>query len=377
MFWDPRDGIIQGMGKAGARRQFNPEKFFSKNWVICAGSLLCCILWGTTAPLIKTCYTLFALDTDSPGSLILFAGLRFVMAGILIIAVTSAIRRKFVYPKAKNWWRVGVFSLFETIGHYIFYYIGLAYVSGVKSSIMGGLSVFFTIIAACFLFRTEKFTWVKLLGCVLGFGGVILINIGGEFSFTFTLKGEGFLLFSAIFSALAAAVTRVFSRHEDPAVLTGYQFLLGGVVLVAAGLIAGGTIPVADIGAIFILIFLAFISASTFTLQGYLLKYCTVSKVAIYKSLDPVFSALFSALILTEWDILFSPFNLLALVLVCVGIYIVNKFGDRHRRAKPRLSPPPDGPTAPKDGPPDEARNEAEAAPVKQETPQDMLELKT
>ncbi|MCD8307447.1 MAG: DMT family transporter [Clostridia bacterium] len=333
--------------------KFNPETFFSKNWVICIGSLFCCVLWGTTAPLIKTCYSLFGLDTENVGSLILFAGLRFLLAGILVIAVTSAIRRKFVYPKAKNWWRVGLLSVFETIAHYIFYYIGLAYVSGVKSSIMGGTAVFFTILAACFLFRTEKFTWIKLLGCILGFGGVILINIGGEFTFTFTLKGEGFLLFSAIFSALAAAVTRVFAKHEDPAVLYGYQFLLGGVVLVAAGLIAGGEIPVADIGAIFILIFLALISASTFTLQGYLLKYCTVSKVAIYKSLDPVFSALFSALILTEWNILFSPFNIAALIIVCVGIYIVNRFGDWHK--KPRLLQPP-GPSsgAPPGGPGEE-----------------------
>ncbi|MCD8287138.1 MAG: DMT family transporter [Clostridia bacterium] len=348
------------------KREFNPETFFSKNWVICVGSLLCCVLWGTTAPFIKTCYSLFGLDTDNVGSLILFAGLRFVIAGVLVIAVTSAIRRKFVYPQGRNWWRVGVLSVFETIAHYIFYYIGLAYVSGVKSSIMGGTAVFFTILAACFLFRTEKFTWVKLLGCILGFGGVVLLNVGGEFTFTFTLQGEGFLLFSALFSALAAAVTRVFAKHEDPAVLYGYQFLLGGVVLVAAGLIAGGSIPVADVGAIFILIFLALISAGTFTLQGYLLKYCTVSKVAIYKSLDPVFSALFSALILTEWDVLISPFTLSALVIVCVAIYIVNKFGDWHK--KPKLLLPPGTPTS--GTPPGET--DAEPAPAVQDAPQEQ-----
>ncbi len=361
---------MSGMGTR--ERKFNPEKFFSKNWVICIGSLFCCVLWGTTAPLIKTCYSLFGLDADNTGSLILFAGLRFVIAGVLVIAVTSAIRRKFVYPKGKNWWRVGVLSVFETIAHYIFYYIGLAYVSGVKSSIMGGTAVFFTIIAACFLFRTEKFTWIKILGCILGFGGVVLISIGGEFTFTFTLQGEGFLLFSAIFSALAAAVTRVFAKHEDPAVLYGYQFLVGGIVLVAAGLIAGGTIPVADAGAICILVFLAFISASTFTLQGYLLKYCTVSKVAIYKSLDPVFSALFSALILYEWDILFSPFNITALVIVCVGIYIVNKFGDW--RKKPKLLHPPGTPTS---GTPPGDTDKKEA-PVVQDTPQETgIQTKT
>jgi len=65
------------------------------------------------------------------------------------------------------------------------------------------------------------------------------------------------------------------------------------------------------------------------TLQGFLLKYNPVSKVAVFKSTNPIFGAVFSALILGESEQLLSYFTLLALALVCSGIFIINKFGEK------------------------------------------------
>ena len=161
------------------------EKFFTKPVVVCIGAIICCILWGSAFPCVKIGYTLFSVDTEHVPSIILFAGLRFTLAGMLVVAFGSIRQKKILLPKAKNWWRVLLVCIFQAVAQYIFFYIGLAHVSGVKGSVLNGLGVFLTIIIACFIFRTEKFNLVKLAGCLLGFGGVILINLGGDFSFGF------------------------------------------------------------------------------------------------------------------------------------------------------------------------------------------------
>ena len=306
-----------------------PEKFFSKSYVVCLGAIICCLLWGSAFPCVKIGYKLFAVDTESIPSLMLFAGMRFSLAGILVIVFGCITQKKFLLPKAKNLWRIGLVSVFQTIAQYSFFYIGLAHTAGVKASVLNGLGVFFTIISACFIFRTEKFNLIKLLGCILGFGGIVLINIGGDFSFTFSLLGDGFVIFSGLSSAIAAGLVKIFSKYENTTALCGYQFFFGGIVLIILGLSLGGKINGVSVGAVFMLLYLAFLSACAFTLQGFLLKYNPVSKVAVFKSTNPLFGAVFSAIILGESEQLLSWFTLLALVLVCLGIFIINKFGEK------------------------------------------------
>lgn len=306
-----------------------PEKFFSKNYIVCICAIFCCILWGSAFPCVKVGYKLFAVNTESVPSLMLFAGTRFSLAGVLVILFGCITKRKFIYPKPRNIWRVALLALFQTAAQYTFFYIGLAHTAGVKASVLNGLGVFFTIIAACFIFRTEKFNLIKLLGCIAGFCGVILINIGGDFSFKFTLLGEGFVIFSGLSAAIAAGLVKIFSKYEDTTVLCGYQFLSGGVVLVVIGLSFDGTYSPVNAGSYFMLLYLGFLSACAFTLQGFLLKYNPVSKVAVFKSTNPIFGAVFSAVILGESEQLLSWFTLLALLLVCLGIFIINKFGEK------------------------------------------------
>lgn len=310
------------------------QKFFTNGVVVCVLAIFCCILWGSAFPCVKIGYKLFEIDTTSPSSLILFAGCRFTLSGILVITFGSITQRRLLLPKLKNMPRVLTVSLFQTCLQYTFFYIGLANTAGVKASVLNGLGVFFTILAACFLFRTEKFNLVKLFGCLCGFGGVILLNLGGDFNFDFHILGEGFLIFSGLSAAIAAGFVKVFSKKEDTTVLCGWQFLLGGILLIVIGVSTGGRITHIDVGAVFMLLYLAFLSACAFTLQGHLLKYNAVSKISVYKSTNPLFGAIFSAIILGESDQLLSYFTLIALALVCLGIFIINKFGEKSFKNK-------------------------------------------
>lgn len=311
------------------KKRFDPSSFFTKNYVVCICAIFCCLLWGSAFPCVKIGYKLFDVNTDSAPSLMLFAGTRFAIAGILVIVFGCITQKKFIFHQPKNIWKICLVALFQTALQYTFFYIGLAHTSGVKSSVLNGLGVFFTILCVCFIFRTEKFNLVKLAGCILGFTAVILINLGGDFSFNFSFLGEGFIIFSGLSAAVSAGLVKVFSKSGDTTVLCGYQFLIGGIVLVIIGLSFGGTYRPVSVGSIFMLIYLAFLSACAFTLQGFLLKYNPVSKIAVFKSTNPLFGAVFSAIILGEKDQLLSYFTLIAIVLVCLGIFIINKFGEK------------------------------------------------
>lgn len=360
--------------------KFEAEKFFSKNYVVVIGALICCMLWGSAFPCVKVGYGLFGVDTSSYSSLILFAGIRFTLAGVLVLAFGSALQRKFLLPKRKNIWRVAVVALFQTAMQYTFFYIGLANLTGVKSSVLNGLGVFFTIIAACFIFRTERFTLIKLVGCILGFGGVLVMNLDG-LNFEFSLTGEGFIIFSGLSAAMAAGFVKVFSKHENTTTLCGWQFFCGGLALVIIGAATGGSIRPTSGASFAMLFYLAFLSACAFTLQGYLLKYNPVSKVAVFKSTNPLFGALFSAIILGETEQLLHYTTLIALALVCGGILIINLLGEKRifRAKTPLNAPAAESGGAPQDGqfiadgniPPDKSDGRSYGAPHEEQGTQD------
>ena len=310
------------------KKKFSAQAFFTKPYVVLIGALICCVLWGSAFPCVKIGYKLFSVDTTHVPSIILFAGLRFTLAGLLVILFGCIQQRKFLLPTKRNWWCVLLVCAFQAVAQYIFFYIGLANVSGVKGSVLNGLGVFFTILIACFVFRTEKFNLVKLLGCVLGFSGVVLINLNGDFSFTFSLMGEGFIILSGLSAAVASGLVKIFSKREDTTALCGWQFFIGGIILIIVGASFGGRVAPTGVGSYFELLYLAIISSVAFTLQGYLVKYNPISKIAVYKSTNPLFGAVFSAIILGESEQLLSYYTLIAIVLVCLGIFVINKFGE-------------------------------------------------
>ena len=105
--------------------------------------------------------------------------------------------------------------------------------------------------------------------------------------------------------------------------LSGYQFTLGGMIMIIIGLAMGGRIHTVSIPALILLIYMGLISAVAYTLWGILLKYNPVSKVSIFGFTNPVFGVILSAIILREGNT-FGGKDLIALVLVSIGILVVN-----------------------------------------------------
>lgn len=119
------------------------QQIFSKRWRVCLIALLCCFLWGSAFPSVKIGYALFRIDAADTASQLLFAGVRFSLAGLLAILFACIGEKRFVWPKRSAWGMVLVLCLFQTVLQYFFFYIGMAHTSGVKGSIITASNTFF------------------------------------------------------------------------------------------------------------------------------------------------------------------------------------------------------------------------------------------
>ncbi len=303
------------------------KKFFGSKITVVLGALLCCALWGSATPFIKIGYNLM-LPSRDVASTILFAGTRFFFAGLITIALYSVARRKILVPKKENWSKIAIISSVQTVIQYVFFYIGLANTSGVKGTILSGSNAFFSMLVATLVFRQEKFTLKKLIACIIGFAGIVLINLDGlELNINFF--GDAFVLFSSIAYAFSSVLIKRYSKYEDPVVISGYQFMIGGLFMVIVGKLCGGNIVVTDAKSVGVLAYLAFLSAIAYSLWGVLLKHNPVSRVTIFCFMIPVFGVLLSKLMLTETTSVSNINIVITLILISVGIFMINYGADK------------------------------------------------
>lgn len=299
------------------------NKIFTNTFFVVITALFCCALWGSATPFIKTGYELMLPQKDVPSTM-LFAGIRFFLAGILTVLIYSIGRKTFLFPKKENFGKVIKVSLFQTVIQYIFFYVGLANTSGVKGTVISGSSTFFAILIASLIFRQEKLNLKKIFACILGFAGIIAVNLKG-LDFNMNFMGDAFVLFSAIASAASSVLMKKYSNYEDPVVISGYQFILGGAAMALMGLSFGGSVSVESFKAMAVLLYLAFLSAAAYSLWGILLKYNPVSRVTVYSFTIPVFGVFLSKIMLSEEGNV-SLLNLvIALIFICTGIMVLNR----------------------------------------------------
>lgn len=292
--------------------------------MVLPSAMLCCLLWGSAFPLVKIGFSWLNISSEDIPTEILYAGLRFTLAGVIAIIITSLISGKFLRPTMKSLPKVFSLSMFQTILQYLFFYIGLSNTSGVKASVIEAMNVFVALIVSCLIFRMEKFTAAKIIGSIIGFAGVIIINVSkGDLAGGLTLKGEGFILISTVAYAFSSVLMKHWSNEENPMMMSAWQFLLGGIVMSILGFALGGRISGFDLKSVLLLIYLASLSAIAYSLWASLLKYYPVSRIAVYGFMNPVFGFILSAFLLGESEA-FGLKSIAALVLVCLGIYIVN-----------------------------------------------------
>ena len=294
-----------------------------------AGAFLCCFLWASAFPGIKIGYRLWGIQGSDTWRIIRFAGVRFFLAGLLVILFASIARRELLLPKAKEMPKIILLSAFQTIGQYVFFYLGLAHTGGVNSAVVDSLTTFFAIIIAAVVMHMEKLTAKKMIGCLLGFFGVLIINLSVP-GFSFSPLGDGLVALSALCYGVSSNLIKLYSRQHDTVIFSGYQFVFGGAVMTVighAGLWLSGESaavnPDDTSKAVIILVYLALVSSVAYTIWGLLLKKNDVSKISIFGFMTPVLGVVLSALLLGEGGQL-GIRHIVSLVFITAGIIVVN-----------------------------------------------------
>lgn len=304
--------------------KFDAEKIFTNKKYIILLAILCTFLWGSAYPAIKLGYDVFEIHSDDSYLKLIFAGYRFLIAGIILITIQKLMGKSIMPKSIEDFKGFVLLGFVYTLMQYVFLYIGMANTTGVKSSILGSLSSFINIFLVHFIYKDDKLSVKKITGCIIGFFSIIVLNFeAGAVNGSFKLMGDGLLILSALMGSIGSIYNKNLVKNNDVFVTTGYQLIFGSLMLIIIGKSAGGNLSVSSAESGILLLYMALLSSVALVIWSTLYKYNKVGNITMYNFLTPIFGAILSAFLLGES--IFEVKSLIALALACTGIWIVNR----------------------------------------------------
>jgi len=211
-------------------------------------AVICTMLWGSAFPAIKLGYKELKIDENDTKNILIFAGIRFFLASILIIVLESLWKKQWILCPKKDLFSISIIGIINTFLQYLFFYIGLVHTEGAKSSVLNSSVTFFTLVLAHFLFREDQLTLRKIIGCFFGIIGVMFVTLNtsetnnnknsndisntNEKEPSFSLLGDGMILLSSICSAVGTVLIKIKNSNNKDELFYTYknwkifQFLL-------------------------------------------------------------------------------------------------------------------------------------------------------
>jgi len=256
----------------------------------------------------------------SCGTPLTFAGLRYLIGGIILLLAVAVSRFRFInYSSRNNTYIAFILGIIASI-EFSFLYIGMQYTDAGTASLLYNTQPIMVSIMATFFLR-EPFTPEKFGAVITGFIGVLLIFVENLSSDIATI-GSIFILLSAFSWALNTIIFKKMIKDEFIMQTTCIMLLSAGIFLALIGAFFE-EIPVFTTKYIATLLYLAVVgSAFGVTLWFYLVTQYGASQTSICLFLVPVFSILLGYLILGE-NIHLT--DILGIFLVGMSIYILNK----------------------------------------------------
>ena len=299
------------------------KEFFIKNKVgVFLTALFCTVCWGLCYPLIKLNQNYFSVESTDIFSQFFLAGVRMTFSGILIFIICF-ITKSFCLPEKKQWTGVIFITLFQTIIHYALTYLGQGMTDGSKTPVLKEISAFFIIIIMNFVSKDDKLTLNKIIGCLLGFSGVVIINLSGGFNFNIQ-PGDIIIIGAALSNAIGQVFLKFSSSSaRSPFTIVAFSHFTGGLIMLLIGIIGGGKLIATGTASYFLLIAIVFTTAIPYMLWSQLYKYNKASIMSVYCLMTPMFGMLFTSLFYGNSNV-FSLYSVGALVLISLGILCVN-----------------------------------------------------
>ncbi len=275
------------------------------------------LLWGSLFPMVKLGYKAYSISTT--GDILLFAGIRFTVCGSLI-SLYQFIRDRKSYDTVKATIAPVLLSgLFAIILHYSFTYLGLSLTDSSKTAILKQIGVLFYVCFSFLFFKEDKLTLRKLIAVVIGFLGIIAINMNKS-SVLFNI-GDLFIILASFCTVFSNVISKKALRTVNSVTMTGVSQAFGGIVLLVVGLALGGKFSF-PLDKSYIMIYICTASIFSYCIWFGIVKSAELSKLFIIKFAEPVFACIFGAILLGEN--IFKIQYLAAFVLISLGIIISN-----------------------------------------------------
>lgn len=284
-------------------------------------SLLVMALWGSLFPFVKIGYNAFNISASSIPDILMFASVRFIISGLIVCVLCVVRKEKIATPKLKNIGNIFIMGLFSIVLHYAFTYIGLSTTDSSKTALIKQLGALIYVCFAFLFFKNEKFSFLKIVGAVIGFGGIIAINYNPN-GITFS-TGDILIILASICTVIANVISKKSVEDNSPFWITGISQFTGGIILLAAALIMGANMLTFTLKSTAVFAYICIASISAYTLWYYVLKNNSLSKMFIIKFAEPLFACVFGAILLGEN--IFKLQYLVAFVLISLGIILGNK----------------------------------------------------
>ncbi|RNB86911.1 EamA/RhaT family transporter [Brevibacillus fluminis] len=256
---------------------------------------------------------------------LLLVGFRFTIAGVLMAL--------WVYKKTKpstlqDWARIFLIGFFQTAGVMGCIFLSLRTITAGESSILTFTNPLLVVLLGT-IFLGNRYRIAQWIGVLSGFLGVF-ITLGFHLQLT---TGTLFGLGSAISWAIATLLVKRWGQRFQIWVLTAYQMLFGGLLLLVMGVTLETPRLLITPSSIGIVLWLA-IMASIVQFAGwfYLLKIGDPGKTSAFLFLAPFFGVLSGWVILGEvvqWYVYGGG------LLIFAGIFLVNWTAARTKQQHP------------------------------------------
>ena len=279
--------------------------------------LIVMLLWGSLFPTVKLGMSAFGVETT--GDILFFAGVRFVICGA-VISLFALLRDKPSYKDAgKSMFPILAAGLFSIILHYACTYSALTLTDSSKTAILKQVGILFYVCFSALFFKDDKLTRHKLIGVLLGFVGIIVINTDID-GISFNV-GDALIITASFCSVISSIISKKVSAKVNPLTVTGISQFFGGAVLLLVGRLMGGSMQISADPNALIMVYICLASIVSYSIWFWVLKKGELSRMFIIKFAEPLFACLFGAVLLGEFEWQY----LLSFVFIAGGIYVSNK----------------------------------------------------
>lgn len=257
--------------------------------------LILCGIWGSTWLFIK-----LGLADLPP---ITFAGIRFLIAATILVALIVIRRHRFPQTRSE-WTLLAVSGVLAFTLNYGLLFWGEQYISsGLASLLQATIPAFGLVIAHIYL-PSERMTLAKIVGVLMGIAGVgVIFSNQLSASGDRALAGSAALLFSSVCVACSNVLIKARAKSLDPVIIAAGQMVCGFVPLLAIGIPLEGN-PFQfrwTRMAIVSLFYLAIVgSVLAFILYYWLMRHMDVTKTMLIALVTPVIAVTLGMLVLDE-----------------------------------------------------------------------------